>query len=435
MTYVRPSPGTTKGDLIAHDGNQDVRLGVGSDGQILFADTGVSSGMAWKTRTITAGAGLGGGGSLANNITLAVGAGTGISVGSTDVSINTLVDLTWDGQHTFNDAFVFNETGQSIDARFEGDTDPDLLTTDGDQDLVRIGTTRLGGKLMVRATASKPGIRFHCDSADNQVLWESSSNASWAYGWQLRQDELNDGDIYWSSNNNLTLEDRIYVKRANGRVGIGTVAPGSLLDVAGTLRAEDAHFNILEQAKDFVVSSDTETYMLFVDGSENGVGMGTTFTNRGALALKGSSSKASLFVELPTGTDIICVQCGSSTDFGWKWTQENQSTGDLIWKRRVSNVDTYVQYWKRSNGYVGIRTTGAPDAPLEIETTTSEGKQAVTIDQNDADQPFVDFQGSTGANATSSLSTLTNSGATTHHIMIEINGTKAWIAASTNNPT
>jgi hypothetical protein len=43
---------------------------------------------------------------------------------------------------------------------------------------------------------------------------------------------------------------------------------------------------------------------------------------------------------------------------------------------------------------------------------------------------FINFRATADADATSAISTLTTSGATTHHIQIEINGVTAWIAAS-----
>jgi len=52
-----------------------------------------------------------------------------------------------------------------------------------------------------------------------------------------------------------------------------------------------------------------------------------------------------------------------------------------------------------------------------------------------SDAPYFDFRGTADADATSAISTLTTSGATTHHIQVDINGTKAWIAVSTNNPS
>ena len=43
------APGTTKGDLVLHDGTNNVRRAVGSDGQALVADSAQTSGVAWQT--------------------------------------------------------------------------------------------------------------------------------------------------------------------------------------------------------------------------------------------------------------------------------------------------------------------------------------------------------------------------------------------------
>jgi hypothetical protein len=41
------SPSTTKGDLIAYDGTDNVRLPVGTNGYVLTADSTATSGVAW----------------------------------------------------------------------------------------------------------------------------------------------------------------------------------------------------------------------------------------------------------------------------------------------------------------------------------------------------------------------------------------------------
>lgn len=45
------SPLTSKGDLLAHTGANNVRVAVGSDGQVLVADSGAASGVAWDDPT------------------------------------------------------------------------------------------------------------------------------------------------------------------------------------------------------------------------------------------------------------------------------------------------------------------------------------------------------------------------------------------------
>lgn len=47
--YIQDSTGTTLGDLLVYDGSDFVRLPVGSDGQILTADSTASNGVEWAT--------------------------------------------------------------------------------------------------------------------------------------------------------------------------------------------------------------------------------------------------------------------------------------------------------------------------------------------------------------------------------------------------
>ncbi len=70
-----------------------------------------------------------------------------------------------------------------------------------------------------------------------------------------------------------------------------------------------------------------------------------------------------------------------------------------------------------------------------IRITEAGGITSVDINQGTNDSPFFDLQATADGDATSAISTLTTSGGTTHHIQIEINGTTAWIAASTTDPS
>jgi len=67
------------------------------------------------------------------------------------------------------------------------------------------------------------------------------------------------------------------------------------------------------------------------------------------------------------------------------------------------------QLYLNTNHDVGINTV--PDATFEVATTSSEGHQAITIDQNDADQAFIDFQGSASSGVTTNISTCIGAGA------------------------
>jgi hypothetical protein len=74
------SPTTTKGDVIASDGSDNVRLPVGSDGQVLTADAAQATGLKWATPS------GGGGGGNVGSTTVDFGAFPGASDAFVDVT-------------------------------------------------------------------------------------------------------------------------------------------------------------------------------------------------------------------------------------------------------------------------------------------------------------------------------------------------------------
>jgi hypothetical protein len=87
--------GTTTGDW------QEVTLGA----NLSYTGTALNTtGVALSSRLITSGGGLTGGGDLTADRTLAVGAGTGITVNADDVAVNVAANFVWTGTHTFSSA-------------------------------------------------------------------------------------------------------------------------------------------------------------------------------------------------------------------------------------------------------------------------------------------------------------------------------------------
>ena len=71
---------------------------------------------------------------------------------------------------------------------------------------------------------------------------------------------------------------------------------------------------------------------------------------------------------------------------------------------------------------------------LELIQDADSAGTVIDITQNAA-ASFFDFKGTAAANTTDPISTLTTSGATTHHLQFEVNGVKFWVAGSTTNPS
>ena len=147
----------------------------------------------------------------------------------------------------------------------------------------------------------------------------------------------------------------LYLDAGNDRVGIKTASPSTELHVVGGIKATGAidfdgggfTFNDSHAAVDFRIETDTLTHAVFVDGSADKIGFGTSAPTSGFVTIDQASS---------TGA-IACL----------------------------------------------------------------------TLDQGDADQEFIRFDGTTASDQSSSLTIDTSVGAITGHIRVNINGTDFWI--------
>lgn len=158
-------------------------------------------------------------------------------------------------------SFTFNEAGADKDARFEGDTDANLLFTDASTDRVGVGTNAPATKLTVRgATQSK----------EVAVRWERSTDGSVAGGLGYFYDAENSVAVGAVSNHPVKLivnDATVATLDTSGNLGVGTTAPafgsGSGVEIqragVATLRLEN--------------SSASNSFELYADTAGNGVNL------------------------------------------------------------------------------------------------------------------------------------------------------------------
>ena len=147
--------------------------------------------------------------------------------------------------------FVFNETGADKDARFEGDTDANLLFTDASTDRVGVGTATPAVKLDVNGAVSIP--------LSNNLTWGGAYGA----GTPAISGTTNGLQFYpaGSTSNESVRFD------ASGNVGVGATTPtfgsGSGIEIerAGiaTLRLEN--------------STASNSFELYADSAGNGINL------------------------------------------------------------------------------------------------------------------------------------------------------------------
>lgn len=111
---------------------------------------------ALTTTTLTAGAGLTGGGNFSADRTLAVGAGTGITVNADDVAVDQAANFTWTGTHAFN--------GDSVDIG-NAATDTLSITSVIDTDVTFIKEVARTISIAASTTISTSGAALTVSSA------------------------------------------------------------------------------------------------------------------------------------------------------------------------------------------------------------------------------------------------------------------------------
>lgn len=254
-------------------------------------------------------------------------------------------------------------------------------------------------------------------------------------------------NIYTSGNSG-----QVYLK-ADGTVGVNNSNPSYTLDITGTLGVsgnctfggtghdtftgatiashdtsatgaeldtltDDSMSDALHRHSELSASDGSPNPAVVVEAS-TGI---LTLPDSGGIRLENNKS---IWIKNSAGDPVRCLLSNASNDCAWgsvNWRDLHFYTGRsfFVWS------DTQLILHGTTNGYVGVATT--PDARFEVSTGSAEGQQAITIDQNDADQAFIDFQGTSAANADNSISTWTAGNSIQGFVWVEINGVKKRMA-------
>ena len=143
-----------------------------------------------------------------------------------------------------------------------------------------------------------------------------------------------------------------------------------------------------------------------------------------------------------TTDDNFRLSVAGAARVGWSSTGYFSNTGggfQLLYAAPSATVPSLLPNGSDLNTGIGRANTDQlsliAGGVEGMRISESGGISQIEIGQGTNDAPFFDFQATADADATSAISTLTTSGATTHHVQIEINGVTAWIAVSTTDPS
>jgi len=191
----------------------------------------------------------------------------------------------------------------------------------------------------------------------------------------------------------------------------GNITANGTLDVAGAVNFDGGAFTFNESSADvnFRIESNGNANAFFVDAGNDRIGIfnaspSVAFDVTGAAKISGA-------VDLDGGA------------FTWN----DSSANDLDFRCETATLANAF-FIDGSADKIGFGTSTPADASVEInQANTTAGTACLSLDQDDTDQEFIKFDGTTASDQSSSLTTDTSVGSITGHIRVNINGTDFWI--------
>ena len=203
---------------------------------------------------------------------------------------------------------------------------------------------------------------------------------------------------------------------------MGNVKANGTLEATGdvTLNGGDLTFNAAGANKDATFSGVTEANLFKVDASTDRVGIATnspgttldvagTFKATGAITLAGVTTTAALNV---TDADFVFNDNGGNHD-----------------ARFEGNTDAALLMVDGSADLVAIGSATPSNGKLEVNQNDAVGGiSCLNLDQDDVDEDFIYFEGTSAGDSTRSLSSSTGTtGGKQGAIRVSINGVDRWI--------
>jgi hypothetical protein len=270
---------------------------------------------------------------------------------TTSGGINVTGTVTSDGAD-LDGAVVINESSADVDFRVESNGNENMLFVDG-------GNNRVGIK------TSTPGEALHIDAGASSSIRLGETGRDYAY--RLR------ANVSDSVNGGFLIED---AESGNDLYKVVSGASGNHKFYINGTAAERAHFgpttiifNETSDDVDFRVESNGNTHMLFVDGGNDNVHIGSSAVTSQSVPLQVGTGQANQIVVKGSGSGFtqggIIIESGTDNTPG--------SRGQGVYYFNEGNDRTYYAGTLYNNGTVwGVgSTTGTSLATAAANTTNA----------------------------------------------------------------
>jgi len=190
----------------------------------------------------------------------------------------------------------------------------------------------------------------------------------------------------------------------------GNITANGTLTVAGNTSLDGGTFTFNESSADvdFRIEGNGDANLFFSDAGNDRIG------------IKTNSPSTELHV-------VGGVKATGAIDFDGGGFTFNDSSASVDF-RAETNTLTHAFFIDGSADKIGIGTDSPTSGLLTVSQANSSGAIAcLTLDQDDTDQEFIRFDGTSNSDQSSSITTDTSVGSLTGHIRVNINGTDYWI--------
>jgi hypothetical protein len=190
----------------------------------------------------------------------------------------------------------------------------------------------------------------------------------------------------------------------------GNIKANGTLDVTGNTSLDGGTFVFNESSADldFRIEGNGDANLFFTDAGNDRIGIKTNSPS--------------------TELDVVGgVKATGAIDFDGGGFTFNESGAALDFRIETDTL-THAFFADGSADKIAFGTSSPTSALVTInQASTSAAIACLTLDQDDTDQEFIRFDGTSASDQTKSLTTDTSVGDLTGHIRVNINGTDFWI--------
>ena len=190
----------------------------------------------------------------------------------------------------------------------------------------------------------------------------------------------------------------------------GNIAANGTLTVTGNVEFDGGSF-IFNQSSadvDFRIEGNGDANLFFTDAGNDRVGIKTGSPSPELHVVGGIKATGAIDFD---GSSFTFNESGASVDF-----------------RAETNTLANAFFIDGSADKIGFGTNSPAGAAVEINQANSSGAIAcLALDQDDADEPFIKFDGDSQSDTSGNITTATSVGSLTGYIRVDVAGTDRWI--------